>query len=108
MKLRPRGRCSLLNPLFFPAILLVLGASLHAQDAPPNRDPKLPVEERVADLLSRMTLEEKVAQLESAWENREFFPDERVFFVYEKGAFGDMVGGNSVDAIEPKLEVVTR
>jgi beta-xylosidase len=33
----------------------------------PWRDPVLPVAERVADLLGRMTIEEKVAQLGSAW-----------------------------------------
>jgi beta-glucosidase len=33
----------------------------------PYRDPKLSVEERVGDLLARMTLEEKLAQLGSAW-----------------------------------------
>ncbi|HEY6791037.1 MAG TPA: glycoside hydrolase family 3 N-terminal domain-containing protein, partial [Trebonia sp.] len=33
----------------------------------PWRDPGLPVAERVADLLRRMTVEEKVAQLGSAW-----------------------------------------
>jgi beta-glucosidase len=33
----------------------------------PYRDPELPVNERVKDLLARMTLEEKVAQLGSAW-----------------------------------------
>jgi beta-xylosidase len=31
------------------------------------RDPACPVDERVADLLSRMTLEEKIAQLGSVW-----------------------------------------
>ena len=31
------------------------------------RDPGLPIAERVADLLARMTVEEKVAQLGSAW-----------------------------------------
>ena len=33
-----------------------------ANDLPPYRNPHMPVEQRVADLLSRMTLEEKVAQ----------------------------------------------
>jgi beta-glucosidase len=34
-----------------------------AESPPPYRNPDLPVEERVVDLLGRMTLEEKVAQL---------------------------------------------
>src|SRR5580700_9550016 len=56
-----------------------------AQEAtPPYRDAKRPVEQRVADLLSRMTLEEKVAQLEGTWQNRQF---PVTFFVDEKGAF---------------------
>ncbi|WP_234361367.1 glycoside hydrolase family 3 N-terminal domain-containing protein [Plantactinospora sp. BB1] len=33
----------------------------------PWRDPALPVDERVADLLARMTVEEKVGQLRSIW-----------------------------------------
>ena len=45
------------------------------QTSAPYRDASLPVEQRVADLLSRMTLEEKVAQLEGAWENKSFFSD---------------------------------
>jgi beta-glucosidase len=40
-----------------------------AQNAPPYKNPQLPIEQRVADLLSRMTLEEKVAQLEGSWQN---------------------------------------
>jgi beta-xylosidase len=39
-----------------------------AQNVPPYRDSKLPVEQRVADLLSRMTLEEKIAQLVGTWQ----------------------------------------
>ncbi len=34
---------------------------------PPYRDPALPVEARVRDLLGRMTLDEKVAQMQSVW-----------------------------------------
>jgi beta-xylosidase len=51
------------------------------------RDAKRPVEQRVADLLSRMTLEEKVAQLEGVWQNRSQPLDPKVFFIDEKGAF---------------------
>ena len=53
----------------------------------PYRDASLPVEQRVADLLSRMTLEEKVAQLEGAWENKSFFSDPKMLFVDDKGNF---------------------
>jgi beta-glucosidase len=46
-------------------------AQMNAQDNRPDyRNPRLPVERRVADLLSRMTLEEKVAQLVCLWGNR--------------------------------------
>jgi beta-glucosidase len=58
-----------------------------AQEVPTYRDSKLPVERRVADLLSRMTLEEKLAQMEGAWENRQFFNQQQSFFVDQKGAF---------------------
>ena len=37
-------------------------------------DPSLPIEQRVADLLARMTLEEKIAQLHGYW-----FPKSGVF-----------------------------
>jgi beta-glucosidase len=58
-----------------------------APDAPAYRDPKLPIEQRLADLLSRMTLEEKVAQLEGVWENQQFMKTPESRFVDEKGAF---------------------
>ena len=48
--------------------LLALQASLAAQGAsPPYRDPARPADERAADLLARMTVEEKVAQLQTLW-----------------------------------------
>ena len=67
--------------------LCAFSSGVLAQSVPPYRDPKLPVEQRVADLLSRMTLEEKVAQMESAWENRQFFSDPQALFVDDKGIF---------------------
>src|ERR1051326_1191926 len=67
-----------------------------AQNAEPAyRDPRLPVEQRVADLLSRMTLEEKVAQLESVWvtnqvkqlmnDRGEFAPDAKMQELFKNG-----------------------
>ena len=41
-----------------------------AADTPRYRDSSLPLQDRVADLLPRMTLEEKVEQLAGGWENR--------------------------------------
>ena len=44
---------------------------MNSQEKTPDyKNPSLPVERRVADLLSRMTLEEKVAQLTCLWANR--------------------------------------
>ncbi|MGH9738181.1 MAG: hypothetical protein ACRD4X_06285, partial [Candidatus Acidiferrales bacterium] len=40
-----------------------------AQSIPPYRNPKVPVEQRVADLMSRMTLQEKIAQLAGTWQS---------------------------------------
>ncbi|HWZ82331.1 MAG TPA: glycoside hydrolase family 3 N-terminal domain-containing protein [Terriglobales bacterium] len=71
-------------------VLVAFGGLLgvaQAQDKLPYRNPALPVEQRVADLLSRMTLEEKVAQLGGAWQNRGIVKDESVFFVGKDRSF---------------------
>jgi beta-glucosidase len=44
--------------------LVLMTAPLVAQTPPPYRDATVPIEARLADLLQRMTLEEKVAQLQ--------------------------------------------
>jgi beta-glucosidase len=54
-----------------PAVLLSSAAMCHGQPVPddaPYRDAARSVEERVGDLLGRMTTEEKCAQLRCAWE----------------------------------------
>lgn len=45
----------------------LLGSVLTAQDVPLYKNPARGADERAADLLSRMTLEEKVAQLQGTW-----------------------------------------
>ena len=53
----------------FLAIIAIIGIAppIFAQDAVPDnapyKDPKLPTDQRVKDLISRMTLEEKAAQV---------------------------------------------
>lgn len=69
---------------FASAVFLCLVAQAQNE---PYHDSKLPVEQRVTDLLSRMTLEEKVAQMEGSWENRQFFSNPQDLFLDEKGNF---------------------
>jgi beta-glucosidase len=86
--MRRRSRIHFVTRIILSLIVFgLLRFSSHAQDVPAFRNPHLPIEQRVADLLSRMTLEEKVAQLEGAWENRQFFKDPQSLFVDEKGTF---------------------
>jgi len=63
--------------------LVTLGS---AQQTPPYLNPKLPVDQRVTDLLGRMTMEEKIAQLESTWQNSGNTP-KALRFIDEKGTF---------------------
>jgi beta-glucosidase len=62
-------------------LALVAQAHSAAQGArPAYKDPQQPVEARVEDLLARMTLEEKVAQMLSIWENKAEVFDARLEF----------------------------
>src|SRR5580765_2749102 len=73
--------------LLLAAVFTFAGTSIHAQSVLPYQDPKLTVDQRVADLLSRMSPEEKLAQIESAWENPQFHKDPQTMFVDDKGNF---------------------
>jgi beta-glucosidase len=73
-----RARATIFSRIIAPvcAILAIISIivpfkSIQSQtSAPDYKNPRLPVEERVADLLSRMTLEEKTAQLVCLWAQR--------------------------------------
>src|SRR5689334_20923875 len=68
---------------------LVIGLSMvrnaASQEKPPDyKNPRLPVEQRVADLLKRMTLEEKVAQTQALWKMKSLIMDDHGNFSPEK------------------------
>ncbi len=65
-----------------------VGSPASAQDEPipAYRDPSRPVSERVTDLLVRMSLEEKVAQLLCLWQDKSELIDERGRFDAEKAS----------------------
>src|SRR5437588_12415459 len=67
-----------------------------AQTPPPiYKDPRQPVEARVNDLFSRMTLDEKVAQLLTIWEQKSKVqtPDGRFSAERASAAFPNGIGG---------------
>jgi beta-glucosidase len=80
------------HALSFALLALTFGASssvITSAQQLPYQSKDLPVERRVADLLGRMTLEEKVAQLQGTWQNRGSMPDapDSLFFIDSKGNF---------------------
>jgi beta-glucosidase len=66
-------------------LLPIAAITILGQSAPRYRTATLPVDARVKDLLKRMTLEEKVAQLESTWQNHDQSLEPDDFFIDEKG-----------------------
>ncbi len=65
----------LLSSLLFGLVVFTLGAGAQEKPAPSAATPRykdatLPIADRVADLLPRMTLEEKVYQLTGGWDTK--------------------------------------
>jgi beta-glucosidase len=90
-----KGITSMRLPRILILFLLALGSvfffvtsesarSETTTNKPPYLNPQLPVEQRVADLLSRMTLEEKVAQTQALWRQKGLIMDEKGNFSPEK------------------------
>lgn len=65
---------------------ILFSGSAFIQEKPDYKNPSLPVERRVKDLLGRMTLEEKVAQLACIWKVKKHFMDEKGNFVESRAA----------------------
>ena len=63
--------------LVFLGVMLLLHLKAAAQERPAYLDPTLPIEVRVEDLLGRMTLEEKVAQMLSMRQTKRLIVDEQ-------------------------------
>ncbi len=57
--------------------VLGLGVAFAASAEHPYQNASLATEQRVEDLLSRMTLEEKVAQLQTVWQQRRTLEDKK-------------------------------
>jgi beta-glucosidase len=49
------------------ALALLTAATVHAQERAPYRDPSVAIDQRVEDLLARMTQAEKIAQITAIW-----------------------------------------
>jgi len=62
---------------------LGLSGSLAVAEVPLYKDPKQTTDARIKDLLARMTLEEKVAQLETIWEKRQKLETDDAVFTSE-------------------------
>src|SRR5688572_28275447 len=55
---------------FLLLALILASCSTNSSDTPAYKDPERPVEERVSDLLQRMTLSEKTAQMHCVWQSK--------------------------------------
>jgi beta-glucosidase len=76
-------------PAGLSCLFLTVALAAQTPSTPPYRDPAQPVAARVRDLLQRMTLEEKVAQLQSFWSRDPHAFDDQ----------GNFTGGDSAAAL---------
>jgi len=100
--------------VFIPALLSLaflypLDAWSQPAAAPKYRDPKLTIDERVADLLSRMTLEEKVAELCSSFNPHVSLLDPTGTFRPDQARLAFRgPGGDQVSELSPRQLAILR
>lgn len=68
------------RPRVWLALALLALASCARESSPKYKDPNRPIKERVANLLSQMTLEEKLAQMQAIWRPKIKVQDEAGHF----------------------------
>ncbi len=78
------------------------GATGEAQEKPPYQDARLPIDARVADLLARMSLDEKAAQLVGIWQQKAKIQDAQGSFDPAKAR---AVLGNGLGQVSRPSEV---
>jgi len=95
------------NFIFFS--LVCLGICLNAQTKADYKNTSLPVDKRVADLLKRMTVEEKVAQLQSFHQSMPRLTDAMLSNSFKMDSmFGKGVGMMNPDFDATPEETITR
>jgi beta-glucosidase len=116
-----RIRAAVLGGIAFAALAAAVPGPVSAQaDAPPITRPladapywnaSLPVEQRVADLLARMTLEEKVAQIVTVWNSKgaiqnadHSFSAEKAGQVYPNGIGQIARPSDTIGPASPRVE----
>jgi len=116
-----RIRAAVLGGIAFAALAAAVPGPVSAQaDAPPITRPladapywnaSLPVEQRVADLLARMTLEEKVAQIVTVWNSKgaiqnadHTFSAEKASQVYPNGIGQIARPSDTIGPASPRVE----
>ncbi len=67
--------------------ILSLSSCIKPEESnPPYKDASLPVEQRVQDLIQRMTLDEKLAQIQCVWKGKRHFIDDNFNFLPDSAA----------------------
>ena len=93
---------------FSAAVVAVAALTASSAETPVYKDASRPVDARVADLLGRMTLEEKVGQLVQGFFHPEWQPPEPQLDAVRKGRFGSFINLQRRDGETNKYEMISR